>query len=91
MDNYNANEGGKRNNGGEDSSNGVSDEGGGNQEHLERNSTHEIEKRIHKETPFWLDHGKVKFGSLMGALKTGAHQLKVVNFDPNYLNNVCFF
>ena len=36
-------------------------------------------------------HGKVKFGSLMGALKTGAHQLKVVNFDPNYLNNVCFF
>ena len=37
------------------------------------------------------DHGKVKFGSLMGALKTGAHQLKVVNFDPNYLHNVCFF
>ena len=26
-----------------------------------------------------------------GCPKTGAHQLKVVNFDPNYLHNVCFF
>ena len=45
-----------------------------------------------KEKNGW--QGRTRKGEIRlsyGCPKTGAHQLKVVNFDPNYLHNVCFF
>ena len=36
-------------------------------------------------------HGKVKFGSLMGALKLVRTSSKLAHFDALFLHNVCFF
>ena len=48
----------------------------------------EYSKRDSKCTVFGEIHGKVKFGSLMGALKLVRTSSKLAHFDAQFLHNV---